>query len=186
MKIFFIIFCIIFLWIYLVYNLNKRYMKLGTLLFITLSYLTLYFGSNEEFFRLMVFQLYVCCIGFQDYETYYVSKQWVLFSVILIVCFLDSIYISGISFSIVACLMYLCKKNWIGCADIGILFVFGLILGFKRMFVCLLIAIGIGLLFCILSKKKIIPFITFLCIGAYIAILKGFSIWYMIYGILRV
>lgn len=164
--------------------LDKHYIKTGTILFISLSFLTFYFGSNENFYRLILFQLYLSCLGSQDYATYYISKIWILFSMILIVCFFDSLNISGVLFGVVAGIMYFLKQDWIGSVDILILFVFGLILGFERMFVCVLIAVIIGLLFYALSKKKIIPFITCLCIGAYISIVKGFTIWYLIYGIL--
>lgn len=184
MKIFFIILCIVLLWIYLVYFLEKRYMGFGTILFIFLSMVTLYFGSNKDFYRLILFQLYLCSLGLQDYKTYYISKIWGVFSLILTVCFFDSIHLSGILFSFIASLMYFCKQDWIGSADIGILFVLGLILGFERMFICVFIAIFIGLLFYACSNKKLIPFITCLCFGAYISILKGFTIWYMFYGIL--
>lgn len=185
MKIFFIILCTVFLWIYLIHYLEKQCMRFGTILFVFLSAVMLYSSSNEDFYRLVLFQLYLCCLGLQDYKTYYISKKWFIFSLILIVCFLDSIHISGILFGAFVSLMYFCKQDWIGSADIGILFVLGLILGFERMFVCVFIAIVIGLLFYVLSKKKLIPFITCLCIGAYISILKGFTLWYMIYGILE-
>ena len=176
--------CLLLMWMYFRYFLSLKHVKTAILVFLGLTFVSLNVISQSMFFQVEALILYLCCLGFQDYETYYISKHWILFSLILYIILFDHIQIRGCIFGLVGYVLYKIRPNWIGSADICFLLLFGFILGFERMYVCLMISLVVGATFYLFSKHKLIPFVSCLCIGMFIAFLRGYKIWFFIYDII--
>ena len=115
-------------------------------------------------------------IAYMDYREYYVSPVWMALSTCLIVLWKR--------IDVVCCLLYVIPvfilyrwKRWMGSADVFYIGLFALVLGQERMFVCMLISIGLG--FC-LGYKRLIPFVSCLWVGFVLSLRRGF----LMYGIL--
>ncbi|MGN1277185.1 MAG: hypothetical protein ACI4UK_09385 [Floccifex sp.] len=64
-----------------------------------------------------------------------------------------------------------------GSADVCFIFLFALCLGYQRMMVALFISLFCGFIFYAL-KQRLIPYCSCLAIGVFIALWKGYSIFY--------
>ncbi|MBQ0066183.1 MAG: prepilin peptidase [Firmicutes bacterium] len=127
------------------------------------------------------------CLFLQDLETMYISKKWIAPSIMAGIFSLYSYW--NLSSSLAALLffffpifvLYRFKKDWIGSADVCFIGYFSLLLGYQRMSVALLIGTVFGLLFCLIFKKREIPFLCFLVVGVYISCLYGYQLWYVLF-----
>ena len=104
--------------------------------------------------------LFLYFLAKKDYETMYIEKYWIF------------LFVSGI--------IKLIKSDWIGSADVCYLTFFGLYLGIERMLVALYISILLGFLWILYKKKHILPYVSCLCIGVWIAVLKGYTIFHFL------
>lgn len=136
-----------------------------------------------------VFTAFLYCLFLQDLQTMYISKHWIAPS--LLIGFLILYKYWNITSSILALIlyvfpisiMYLLKKEWMGCADLYYISYFSIILGYQRLSVTLLISTLSALLFCLCFKKREVPFLSFLSIGVYISCICGYQIWYELFDI---
>ena len=115
----------------------------------------------------------------------YIEKYWIFPSILLLffcssyVPVLNRIYTSLV-FLFVSGTIKLIKSDWIGSADVCYLTFFGLYLGIERMLVALYISILLGFLWILYKKKHILPYVSCLCIGVWIAVLKGYTIFHFL------
>ena len=138
-------------------------------------------GSNPNIVFYLFLFTFLYNLALKDIHTYYIEKEWMIISLLLIFFFtpysIENV-ISSLVFGLPALCMYF--KKWIGSADVYYLFLFGFLLGMERMIICVFFSVVTGFLFFLLKKDKIIPFVSCLCIGFFITALKGYSIFYFI------
>ena len=85
-----------------------------------------------------------------------------------------------LAFLFVSGTIKLIKSDWIGSADVCYLTFFGFYLGIERMLVALYISVLLGFLWILYKKKHILPYVSCLCIGVWIATLKGYTIFHFL------
>lgn len=131
------------------------------------------------------FVLFLYFLAKKDYETMYIEKYWVFPSILLL--FFCSSYVpllnricTSLVFLFVSGTIKLIKSDWIGSADVSYLVFFGFYLGIERMLVALYISVLLGILWISYKKKHILPYISCLAIGVWIAVLKGYTIFYFL------
>lgn len=131
--------------------------------------------------------LFLACLFYQDYKTMYIHPIWLIFTILFYAVCKDYVelknsLLTGFFYLSVCGGMKCLKKDWIGSADVYFLFFFGFFLGFERMFIALQISVLIGffwMFFLKIQKKECIcPYISCLCIGVYVAWIKGYTIFY--------
>lgn len=131
----------------------------------------------------VVFFLYL--LARNDYKTMYIEKYWIVPSTILL--FFCSSYVSFLNRFITSLIFLLIsggikyfKENWIGSADVCFLTFFGFYLGMERMLVALYVSVFIGFIWIYIKKESILPYLSCLAIGVWIAYLKGYTLFYLI------
>ncbi len=130
------------------------------------------------------FYLYLIMLGWQDAKTMYISKKWIVPTIVLCVLWLlqeplewmDS-FCGSCIYGGVALWMY-CKHHWLGSADVCYLFVFGFLLGYERMSIAIGLSALMGICICVCLKKEKIPYLTFLSCGIWVSYVYGYRIWF--------
>ena len=124
------------------------------------------------------FVLFLYFLAKKDYETMYIEKYWIFPSILLL--FFCSSYVpllnrvsTSLVFLFVSGTIKLIKSDWIGSADVCYL-------GMERMLVALYISVLLGILWILYKKKHILPYVSCLAIGVWIAVLKGYTIFYFL------
>lgn len=147
--------------------------------FLLFMFVSVFISSlSSSFYKMMAIFTFLMIVSYQDIQTYYYSKIWFLLILLFTlgwVCHWH--YFCGLFYFLCSYCLYRMKKEWLGSMDCMVLTCFGLILGFERMIVCLLISILCGLVYHLFSKNKMIPFVSCLCIGFFISLLRGFQIY---------
>ena len=162
--------------------------ELTTGILFVLSYLI--FGASIEFFIAITFISILLIIIISDYQTMIIPDEVLIFGSILLIIeiFLLSGFngvieslINGIIAFVIMYLIkklgdFLFKKESMGGGDIKIMFVFGLVLGFKMTLISIFLAsfIGLPISIIVLYKKKdnIIPVGPFLATAGIIILLS--------------
>lgn len=135
-----------------------------------------------------VLTCFLYCLFLQDLQTMYISKKWIFPSLFIASLFLyqywniSSSLVALIAYGLPVFLLFTFKKDWIGSADVCFISYFSLLLGYQRMSVAILISTLSALLFCVLFRKKEVPFLCFLSFGIYFSVLFGYRIWYAIFN----
>ena len=118
--------------------------------------------------------LFLYFLAKKDYETMYIEKYWIFPSILLL--FFCSSYVpllnrvsTSLVFLFVSGTIKLIKSDWIGSADVCYLVFFGLY-----------ISVLLGILWILYKKKHILPYVSCLAIGVWIAVLKGYTIFYFL------
>lgn len=133
--------------------------------------------------------LFLACLFYQDYKTMYIHRIWIVFSFLFYLICKDYVgfknsFLTGLFYFFVSGSMKYFKRNWIGSADVCFLSFFGFFLGFERMFVALEISLIVGFIWIFIlkiqKKECICPYISCLCIGVYVAWIKGYTIFYLL------
>lgn len=131
------------------------------------------------------FVLFLYFLAKKDYETMYIEKYWIIPSFLLL-CFCSS-YVplfnrvcTSLVFLLVSGTIKMIKPDWIGSADVCFLTFFGFYLGIERMLVALYISVLLGFIWILNKKKHILPYLSCLSIGVWIAYLKGYTIFYFL------
>lgn len=185
MKIFFILLSVLAFMCFEKYVLKENVNRKGVLVFIGIEMVSSLFLSSSHFYSMIIMFTYLACLFYQDKKTYYISKWWIIPTVLVTLIFNGRYSIaSSFLFGVPCMILYFLRKEWIGSADVCFMFYFGLVLGIEKMFVCMFIAIFLGFIFLLFSKNKLVPFVSCLCIGAWIALLKGYGIYFSIYGMI--
>ena len=181
MEIFFIGLSFLGILLFEKYGLKMKLPWVGKLCFLCGQLITIRSLPQDSLFKGFALLTYVYCMFWQDAKTYHISKKWVVPSVFLFLClgFSQSL-ISSVSgaflYGIPSLGMVWLKPEWIGQADVIYFFYFGALLGIERMMVACLMAIGIGFVWMLGTKKTILPFCSCLSIGVWIAYLRGYTI----------
>lgn len=167
------------------------FFELTTAILFSLSYLC--FGFSVELFIALVFVSMSIIIIISDYQTMIIPDEVLIVSIILLLIgifikgglsLLVSSVLSGlIAFTIMFSLKlfgdFLFKKESMGGGDIKLMFIFGLVLGWKMTIISIFLASFIGLpisLIVLFTKKdNVIPFGPFLTISALIILLTGLN-----------
>ena len=112
----------------------------------------------------------------------YIEKYWI-FPSILLLCFCSN-YVplfnrvcTSLVFLLVSGTIKIIRTEWIGSADVCFLTFFGFYLGIERMLIALYISVLLGFLWILYKKKHILPYLSCLSIGVWIAYLKGYTIF---------
>ena len=131
------------------------------------------------------FVLFLYFLAKKDYETMYIEKYWIFPSILLL--FFCSSYVplfnrvcTSLVFLLVSGTIKMIKLDWIGSADVCFLTFFGFYLGIERMLVALYISVLLGFIWALYKKKHILPYLSCLSIGVWIAYLKGYTIFYFL------
>lgn len=177
MKIFFILFlCLIFLAFDRIFFKKNVPIWIVLVLFICMGFLISCISSS--FYKMMSIFTFLFIFSYQDIQTYYYSKKWFILLFLFSSLWVQNWhYLCGFFYFFCSFILYCWKPEWIGSMDIMMMSCFGLILGFERMIVCIFISILCGLLYWMFSKNKLIPFVSCLCIGFFISLLRGFQIY---------
>ena len=115
----------------------------------------------------------------------YIEKYWI-FPSILLLCFcstyvpLSNRVCTSLVFLLVSGTIKIIRTEWIGSADVCFFTFFGFYLGMERMLVALYISVLLGFLWIVYKKKHILPYLSCLSIGVWIAYLKGYTIFYFL------
>lgn len=127
-----------------------------------------------------VLWVYLIVLGYRDWKDQYISLWWIPPSLVVFSLYpptIDWEHVCGaFLFGLPGAYMYHFKEHWIGSADVCFLFFFGLILGYQRMIIAMLVALPLGIFWSF--RKRDVPFITCLCVGIWIAHRMGYKIWY--------
>ena len=129
--------------------------------------------------------LFLYFLAKKDYETMYIEKHWIIPSCCLL--YFCSSYVplpnrvcTSLVFLLVSGGIKLIKSEWIGSADVCFLPFFGFYLGIERMLVALYVSVLLGFLWILYKKKHILPYLSCLAIGVWIATLKGYTLFYFL------
>lgn len=129
--------------------------------------------------------LFLYFLAKKDYATMYIEKYWILPSILLL-CFCSN-YVplfnrvcTSLVFLLVSGTIKIIRTEWIGSADVCFLTFFGFYLGMERILVALYISVLLGFLWIVYKKKHILPYLSCLSIGVWIAYLKGYTIFYFL------
>ena len=114
-------------------------------------------------------------VAWLDWRDYYIPFVWMMFSLVLLLIWKVHFDWSCLLFLVPTLILY--RLKWMGSADVFYIGLFSLLLGWQRMIVCMLVAIGCGFL---MGHKKLIPFVSCLWVGFFVSLWRGF----LIYGIL--
>lgn len=150
----------------------------------------LFIGFNLIYLPFTIHYVYgyvfLWCLFYQDYKTMYISKRWIplVFLFYLLshsyISFIDS-FCTGFFFLCLTGIMKYLHPNWLGSADVCFLTFFGFFLGYQRMFIALEISVMIGFIWMLVlymqKKECILPYLSCLSIGVYIAWIKGYTIF---------
>ncbi len=120
--------------------------------------------------------IFLYCLCIQDYYTYYISKKWILPSLALLIYFHPYSIGTSLIYGILSYIMY--RKHWMGMADVAYMFYFGLLIGYERMTIAVLISVIFGFLFFVLKKENMIPYLSCLSIGILFSLCKGYTLFY--------
>ena len=161
-----------------------------------LSYIV--FGPTIDFIISIIFVSMAIIVIISDYQTMIIPDEVLIFSGILIfICqFIDgglnlivnSLINGMISFIIMLLIKlfgdYLFKKESMGGGDIKLMFIFGMIFGWKMaiisIFLASFIALPISLILYFKNKGNIIPFGPFLCISGLIILLDKIDFTFIV------
>ena len=121
-------------------------------------------------------------VFYNDAKTYYISPMWMLVCLSFLLIWQPIYWDSFVVFLFPVLIMKGIKKDWIGWADVFFIGLFALILGWQRMVVCMFLSVFCGFVYCLFFPKRLIPFVSCLCIGFVVSFWRGF----LIYGILMV
>lgn len=129
--------------------------------------------------------LFLFSVFYNDIKTMYFSKVWSLISLPFLLCFPSVSFLnrcmSSLIFFLVSFCMYKFHRDWLGSADVCFLGYFGFCLGFERFLVALYISLLIGFiwLFVLYVQKKacILPYLSCLSIGVWIAWMRGYTLF---------
>ena len=161
-----------------------------------LAYLS--FGFNYELVIALIFISMNIIVVLSDYRYMIIPDEvLIFFGIIILICIysffgftkaymsvLSGIYAFGIMFLIKLFGDFLFKKESMGGGDIKLMFIFGLVLGWKEAILSIFIGsfIGLPISLYILNKKKshIIPFGPFLSSGALIILLTQINFEWVI------
>lgn len=129
--------------------------------------------------------LFLYFLAKKDYETMYIEKTWCIPSLFLFLfcssyVTLENRLFTCLFFLSVSGGMKLIKPNWIGSADVCFLAFFGFYLGMERMLVALYGSVLLGLLFVCIKKERVLPYLSCLAFGVWIAYLKGYTLFYFL------
>ena len=121
----------------------------------------------------------------KDYETMYIERYWIFPSVGLLIFGYSYVPMFNrictcLFFLIVSGTIKFIKPNWIGSADVCFLAFFGFYLGVERMLIALYISVFLGFLWILYRKKHILPYLSCLSIGVWIAYMKGYTLFYFL------
>ena len=164
-------------------------MKILFLIYLIFNFL--YFPISFSFLYGILFLAY---LFYQDYKTMYIHPCWIFFTFLFYVFCKDYVEFKNSLFTsffylFVSGSIKVVKKDWIGSADVCLLAFFGFFLGFERMFVALEISIWVGFIWMLILKvqKKdcICPYISCICVGVYIAWIKGYTIYYLLCNLMK-
>ena len=99
---------------------------------------------------------------------------------VLLMCHYSIEYVQVLFFFLVSGTIKIIRTEWIGSADVCFFTFFGFYLGMERMLVALYISVLLGFLWIVYKKKHILPYLSCLSIGVWIAYLKGYTIFYFL------
>jgi hypothetical protein len=124
---------------------------------------------------------YCALLCLQDHQTMYIDWHWKGLSILLIAmcaAFAPAGYrLQGcLLFSLPAFFMHR-YFGWNGSADGWFLLLFGWILGLERMLICMLATLVCAFLYLAFTRKKQLPFLSFLSIGFLASLLRGYAIY---------
>ena len=129
--------------------------------------------------------LFLYFLAKKDYATMYIEKYWILPSILLL-CFCST-YVSlfnrvctSLVFLLVSGTIKIIRTEWIGSDEVSILTFIRFYLGKESMLVALNISGLLGCLWILYKKKHILPYLSCLSIGVWIAYLKGYTIFYFL------
>ena len=146
------------------------------------------FVSQDRFWFTQLFFTFLFCLFEQDRHTFYISRNWLIPCICIIICFImfyKQVYgIASLLYSVPALLLHRRHPEWIGIADVYFLCFFGLLLGIHRMMIAVLISIVFGLFWIILKQNKMIPYVSCLCVGVWISYLKGYVLWVYLFNLI--
>lgn len=121
---------------------------------------------------------YLICLSIQDIKTYYISKRWMFLSLIIFLLPAKYSIATALVFGL-PCGFFYKTKRWMGSMDVYFVTLFGFILGWQRMIICMYVSIFLGFLWFVFSKKKLCPFLACLSLGFILAFEKGYTIYYI-------
>lgn len=129
--------------------------------------------------------LFLYFLAKKDYETMYIERYWIFPSVGLLIFGYSYVPMFNriwtcLFFLIVSGTIKFIKPNWIGSADVCFLAFFGFYLGVERMLIALYISVFLGFLWILYRKKHILPYLSCLSIGVWIAYMKGYTLFYFL------
>lgn len=175
-------------WI-IIHSFKQRILKKKEIwidfLFVLLTFLQCLFVSKTTWWFSQAFLTFLYALFLKDFYTYYLSWKWCIpsFALILLWMFVLDKPLSlwgALLYGIPSTGIHLWHKDWIGISDVFYLYYFGAMLGIERMMVACFTAVLTAIIFSFISKKKMVPFLSFLSIGILISYWKGYTIWTMI------
>lgn len=119
---------------------------------------------------------FLSLMAIQDYKTYYFSKYWLVG--LIFVWFGQRDMLSSLVFGLPCWIMYVKRSEWIGSVDCIMISCLAFILGLERMIVCMCMALFLGFIYHFIYRDRLIPFVSCLAVGAIVAYLKGYMLFY--------
>lgn len=182
METFFILLISIFIVYRNWYNISIAY----HLLWECFVFLSILLYGNSDFNLLFCLGNILLIVAYNDYTSYYFSKVWLLLlPVIYLLLPFHRLYVG--SFLCVACicvLLYRFYSKYIGSADLVAICIVILFLGIERTIIAVIVSCVIGIGYFLIKKSQYLPFMSFLSVGIWLSILKGYTIWYKIISFL--
>lgn len=133
-----------------------------------------------------LFYCYLLCIAIQDMRSYYFSYRWLVPSICIGIIW-GLVY--GYQWENILCVIYFglpvtiaYKKKGMGSADVAFVSFFSFLLGIERMLVAMIISTIIGLIWAMIKKEHVVPFVSCLSIGVAISFWKGYTIYFHIFS----
>ena len=152
------------------------------------SFLVQPFLSQDIFWFSQLFFTFLFCLFEQDRHTYYISWHWLIVCVCIAIGFVGTFqslpWQGALLYSVPALFLHRRKPEWIGIAVVYFLGFFGCLLGMHRMMVAVLISVLFGLLWSVFRQKKMIAYVSCLCVGVWIAYVKGYYLWDILFSLL--
>ena len=130
---------------------------------------------------MILFESFLYGIAYKDYTSYYVNYYFIPVSILFLIFSPFHTYFSILS-GLFGCVgLYFYKKKGLGSMDVYFLFYFGLYLGYERMVVAIGISTILGILYGCIKKEKLIPYVSCLSIGVWISLLKGYTLYSLLF-----
>lgn len=166
----------------------QRTKKIEWITFGLCSFMFLPLLSRDTFWLSQCFFTFLFCLFEQDRHTYYISWHWSIACVCIAIGFIgtfQSLHWQGaLLYSVPALFLHRRKPEWIGIADVYFLGFLGSLLGMHRMMIAVLISVLFGLLWSAFRQKKMIAYVSCLCIGVWISYVKGYYLWDILFSLL--